>query len=229
MCGIIGYTGKEDAREIMLDALELLEYRGYDSAGIALLNENGTQIVKRAGRVKDLRNLCKEKKPVGCCGIGHTRWATHGGVCDENAHPHRFGRITLIHNGIIENYRELTEKYALEGKLKSETDSEVVAAVLEHFYEGDPYSAIRKTVLKLKGTFALAILFDDQPGKIYAVRNVSPIVAAVTEDGAMLSSDVAAIVPFTTDYFVVPEFHVICLSTDGIEMFDLSGDKAEIE
>ena len=229
MCGIIGYTGKEDAREIMLDALELLEYIGYDSAGIALLNENGTQIVKRAGRVKDLRNLCKEKKPVGCCGIGHTRWATHGGVCDENAHPHRFGRITLIHNGIIENYRELTEKYALEGKLKSETDSEVVAAVLEHFYEGDPYSAIRKTVLKLKGTFALAILFDDQPGKIYAVRNVSPIVAAVTEDGAMLSSDVAAIVPFTTDYFVVPEFHVICLSTDGIEMFDLSGDKAEIE
>ena len=229
MCGIIGYTGKEDAREIMLDALELLEYRGYDSAGIALLNENGTQIVKRAGRVKDLRNLCKEKKPVGCCGIGHTRWATHVGVCDENAHPHRFGRITLIHNGIIENYRELTEKYALEGKLASETDSEVVAAVLEHFYEGDPYSAIRKTVLKLKGTFALAILFDDQPGKIYAVRNVSPIVAAVTEDGAMLSSDVAAIVPFTTDYFVVPEFHVICLSTDGIEMFDLSGDKAEIE
>ena len=229
MCGIIGYTGKEDAREIMLDALELLEYRGYDSAGIALLDENGTQIVKRAGRVKDLRNLCKEKKPVGCCGIGHTRWATHGGVCDENAHPHRFGRITLIHNGIIENYRELTEKYALEGKLKSETDSEVVAAVLEHFYEGDPYSAIRKTVLKLKGTFALAILFDDQPGKIYAVRNVSPIVAAVTEDGAMLSSDVAAIVPFTTDYFVVPEFHVICLSTDGIEMFDLSGDKAETE
>ncbi len=229
MCGIIGYTGKEDAREIMLDALELLEYRGYDSAGIALLNENGTQIVKRAGRVKDLRNLCKEKKPVGCCGIGHTRWATHGGVCDENAHPHRFGRITLIHNGIIENYRELTEKYALEGKLKSETDSEVVAAVLEHFYEGDPYSAIRKTVLKLKGTFALAILFDDQPGKIYAVRNVSPIVAAVTEDGAILSSDVAAIVPFTTDYFVVPEFHVICLSTDGIEMFDLSGDKAEID
>lgn len=229
MCGIIGYTGKEDAKEIMLDALELLEYRGYDSAGIALLNRKGTQIVKRAGRVKDLRNLCKEKKPVGCCGIGHTRWATHGGVCDENAHPHGFGRITLIHNGIIENYRELTEKYALEGKLKSETDSEVVAAVLEHFYEGDPYSAIRKTVLKLKGTFALAIMFDDQPGKIYAVRNVSPIVAAVTEDGAMLSSDVAAIVPFTTDYFVVPEFHVICLSTDGIEMFDLSGDKAEIE
>ena len=229
MCGIIGYTGKGNAQKIMLDALELLEYRGYDSAGIALLKEGRTQIVKRAGRVKDLRNLCAEVKPEGTCGIGHTRWATHGGVCDENAHPHRFGRITLIHNGIIENYRELTEKYALEEALVSETDSEVVAAVLEHFYAGDPYSAIRRTVLKLKGTFALAIMFDDQPDKIYAVRNVSPIVAAVTKDGAVLSSDVAAIVPFTADYFVMPEFHVVCLSPGGVEMFDLSGDKAPIE
>ncbi len=229
MCGIIGYTGKSHAEKIMLDALELLEYRGYDSAGIALLHQGGTEILKCAGRVKDLRNLCAGKKPEGTCGIGHTRWATHGGVCNENAHPHRFGRITLIHNGIIENYRELTEKYALEGHLRSETDSEVVAAVVEHFYAGDPYSAIRRTVLKLKGTFALAIMFDDQPGKIYAVRNVSPIVAALTGDGAILSSDVAAIVPFTTDYFVVPEFHVACLKPDGIELYDLSGDQAKID
>ncbi len=229
MCGIIGYTGKGNAGMIMLDALELLEYRGYDSAGIALLDEGKTQIVKQAGRVKDLRKLCKEQKPEGQCGIGHTRWATHGGVSDQNAHPHKFGKVTLIHNGIIENYKELTEKYGLEGQLQSKTDSEVVAAVLEHFYTGDPYSAVRKTVLKLKGTFALAILFEDQPDRIFAVRNVSPIVASVTESGAMLSSDVAAIVPFTTDYFVVPEFHVICLSPEGIDMFDLSGDKAEIE
>lgn len=229
MCGIIGYTGKADAKEIMLDALELLEYRGYDSAGIALLGKEGTQIFKRAGRVKDLRDLCAEKNPAGHCGIGHTRWATHGGVCDENAHPHKFGKVTLIHNGIIENYRELIERYHLQGKLSSETDSEVVSAVLEHFYSGDPYSAIRRTVLKLKGTFALAILFDDQPGRIYAVRNVSPIVAAVTKDGAMLSSDVAAIVPFTADYFVMPEFHVVCLSEEGAQMFDLSGDHVEIE
>lgn len=229
MCGIIGYTGKRDAKDIMLDALELLEYRGYDSAGIAILKEGKTQIVKRAGRVRDLRQLCEEKHPEGNCGIGHTRWATHGGVCDQNAHPHQFGRVTLIHNGIIENYRELTEKYELDGKLKSETDSEVVAAVLEHFYQGDPYSAIRRTVLKLKGTFALAILFEDQPGKIFAVRNVSPIVAAKTQDGAILSSDVAAIVPFTKDYFVLPEFHVVCLSENGVEMYDLSGDPAQIE
>lgn len=231
MCGIIGYTGKKDASEIMLDALELLEYRGYDSAGIALMDENGgqTKIAKCAGRVKDLRSLCADTDVEGHCGIGHTRWATHGGVSDENAHPHRFGRVTVIHNGIIENYRELIEKYGLDGKLLSQTDSEVAAAVLSRFYTGDPYVAIRKTVLKLKGTFALAIMFDDIPGKIYAVRNVSPIVAAQTEEGAILSSDVAAIVPFTTRYFVVPEFHAVCLSEEGIEMYDLSGDKAEIE
>lgn len=231
MCGIIGYTGTKDASEIMLDALELLEYRGYDSAGIALSDEHGgqTRIAKCAGRVKDLRSLCAKNDVSGHCGIGHTRWATHGGVCDENAHPHRFGKVTVIHNGIIENYRQLIEKYELEGRLLSQTDSEVVAAVLSRFYEGDPYSAIRKTVLKLKGTFALAVIFEDIPGKIFAIRNVSPIVAASTEDGAILSSDVAAIVPFTTQYFVVPEFHVVCLSRDGIEMYDLSGDKAYIE
>lgn len=231
MCGIIGYTGKKEASDILIDALELLEYRGYDSAGIALSCEAGGEpkLIKRAGRVKDLRELCAERDVSGKCGIGHTRWATHGGVCDENAHPHRFGRITIIHNGIIENYRELIEKYELEHRLCSQTDSEVVAAVLNRFYDTDPYAAIRKTVLKLKGTFALAILFDDIPGKIFAVRNVSPIVAASTEDGAILSSDVAAIVPFTSQYFVVPEFHVVCLSADGIEMFDLSGDKARID
>lgn len=231
MCGIIGYTGTKKASEIMLDALELLEYRGYDSAGIALSDEEGKgiKIVKCAGRVKDLRILCEKEDVSGCCGIGHTRWATHGGVCDENAHPHRFGKVTVIHNGIIENYRQLIEKYELDGRLHSQTDSEVVAAVLSRFYEGDPYAAIRKTVLKLKGTFALAILFDDIPGRIFAVRNVSPIVAANIEDGAILSSDVAAIVPFTTQYFVVPESHVVCLSRDGIEMYDLSGDRAYIE
>lgn len=230
MCGIIGYTGNKEASEIMLDALELLEYRGYDSAGIALSDASGgpTRIAKCAGRVKDLRALCQNQNVSGHCGIGHTRWATHGGVCDENAHPHRFGKVTVIHNGIIENYRELIEKYELSGKLLSQTDSEVVAAVLSRFYDGDPYAAIRKTVLKLKGTFALAIIFEDIPEEIYAVRNVSPIVAATTGEGAILSSDVAAIVPFTTQYFVVPEFHVIRLSKDGIEMYDLSGDRARI-
>lgn len=179
MCGIIGYTGSEDVREVLLDALELLEYRGYDSAGIALRDEESgkTEVRKCAGRVSDLRAICASEKVVSQCGIGHTRWATHGGVNDCNAHPHQVGKVTLVHNGIIENYRELIADYDLADTLKSETDSEVVAALLNRFYEGNPEEAIKKTVSKLKGTFALVILFEDQKDVIYSTRNVSPIVA----------------------------------------------------
>ena len=153
MCGIIGYTGAKQAQEIMLDALEVLEYRGYDSAGIAVCGSGAeVQIRKCAGRVKDLRSLCEGAQVNGTCGIGHTRWATHGGVNDENAHPHKFGKVTVIHNGIIENYKSLISKYELQEQLKSETDSEV-AQQCGTFFIQDPYAAIRKTVLKLKGTF----------------------------------------------------------------------------
>lgn len=230
MCGIIGYTGKRDGKELLLNALELLEYRGYDSAGIAMCGgTEGTQIYKCAGRVKDLRKLCEKKEASGACGIGHTRWATHGGVSDENAHPHRFGNVTLIHNGIIENYRDLIQKYGLQDKLRSQTDSEVAAAVLSHFYEGDPYSAIRKTVLKLKGTFALGIMFEDKPGMIFAVRNVSPIVIAETEEGTMLASDATVLGQHSKEYFVLPECHVATLTPEGVSLCDMSGDAAQPE
>lgn len=230
MCGIIGYTGKRDGKELLLNALELLEYRGYDSAGIAMCGgTEGTQIYKCAGRVKDLRKLCEKKEASGACGIGHTRWATHGRVSDENAHPHRFGAVTLIHNGIIENYRDLIQKYGLQDKLRSQTDSEVAAAVLSHFYEGDPYSAIRKTVLKLKGTFALGIMFEDKPGMIFAVRNVSPIVIAETEEGAMLASDATVLGQYSKEYFVLSECHVATLTPEGVSLCDMSGDAAQPE
>lgn len=230
MCGIIGYTGENAAESIMLDALELLEYRGYDSAGIAVCDSNGDVMIRKcAGRVKELRARCKSTQTLGTCGIGHTRWATHGGVSDENAHPHRFDKVTVIHNGIIENYRELTKKYELGGSLKSQTDSEVAAAVLSHFYNGDPYAAIRKAVLKLKGTFALGIMFEDIPGVIFAVRNVSPIVIAKTEEGSMLASDVTVLGQYTKEYFVLPEFHVAVLKKDGIELYDMAGEPAEPE
>ena len=154
MCGIIGYTGKKEAIKILLNSLEVLEYRGYDSAGIALLEkEEKLKIIKCTGRVSKLRQLCEAQNLSQSCGIGHTRWATHGGVNQENSHPHCFGKVTLVHNGIIENDRELIEKYALEGKLRSQTDSEVVAAVISHFYDKDPLEAIRKATLCLKGTF----------------------------------------------------------------------------
>lgn len=229
MCGIIGYMGNKQAESILLDALELLEYRGYDSAGIALSKEDGVKVIKCAGRVKELRKLVQEEDTEATCGMGHTRWATHGGVSDENAHPHRFGAVTVIHNGIIENYRELTAKYGFDGQLVSQTDTEVVAALLAHYYQDDPYAAIRKTVLKLKGTFALAVMFDDIPDKIFAIRNVSPIVAAKLEDGAVFSSDVAALGAYTGRYFVLPEFHIACFSNAEIELYDLSGEKVEPE
>ena len=227
MCGIIGYTGSEDVREVLLDALELLEYRGYDSAGIALRDEERgkTEVRKCAGRVSDLRAICASEKVVSQCGIGHTRWATHGGVNDCNAHPHQVGKVTLVHNGIIENYRELIADYDLADTLKSETDSEVVAALLNRFYEGKPEEAIKKTVSKLKGTFALVILFEDQKDVIYSTRNVSPIVATICKEGAMLASDLTALCRFTNRYFVVPEYHILKLSADKLTLTDFEGNE----
>ena len=145
MCGIIGYCGPLDAQTVLLDGLTQLEYRGYDSAGIALFDENSKiHFIKKVGKVAALRKVCEENPIVSHCGIGHTRWATHGGVTSENAHPHVAGKVTMIHNGIIENYHALTEKYRLEGKLHSQTDTEVAAATLNEIYNGDPIPSIRK-------------------------------------------------------------------------------------
>lgn len=230
MCGIIGYTGKEKCYKRLIDALEMLEYRGYDSAGIALQTGTEIEVVKKAGRVSELRDLFETKDESvkeAVCGIGHTRWATHGGVTDANAHPHVAGKVTVVHNGIIENYKELIEHYGFGEKLLSETDSEVVANVLNHYYESDPYAAIRKTVLKIKGTFALVILFSDRPGEVYAVRNVSPIVATFCDSGAYLASDVAAISCYSEQYFVVPEYHVLKMNEEGIDLQDMSGESVE--
>ena len=231
MCGIVGYTGKQSVAKQILDALELLEYRGYDSAGMAIVDEtNGqVQIRKRAGRVADLEKAWKANPVNGICGIGHTRWATHGGVSDVNAHPHRAGRITLVHNGIIENYEELKDLFGLADELISDTDSEVVAAVLNRFYTGDPHEALFQTVKCLKGTFALVVIFDDIPDVIFAIRNVSPIVAAYREDGTMLASDVAALGGQATSYMVVPEYHVVELHTDDIRVYNMKNELCEAE
>ena len=231
MCGIVGYIGKQSVAKQILDALELLEYRGYDSAGMAIVDEtNGqVQIRKRAGRVADLEKVWKANPVNGICGIGHTRWATHGGVSDVNAHPHRAGRVTLVHNGIIENYEELKDHFGLADELISDTDSEVVAAVLNRFYTGDPHEALFQTVKCLKGTFALVVIFDDIPDVIFAIRNVSPIVAAYREDGTMLASDVAALGGQATSYMVVPEYHVVELHTDDIRIYNMKNELCEAE
>ena len=228
MCGIIGFTGRKPAKDILIDGLERLEYRGYDSAGIALLNDDDTLTIrKKAGRVSELRELCQDGDYSSTCGIGHTRWATHGGVTDANAHPHRCGNVALIHNGIIENYSDIIREYGLADKLVSETDSEVVAALLDTLYDGDPIAAIRKAVKIIAGSFALCIMFADRPGIIYAVRNVSPMVAAHSEEGSIIASDLTAIISFSKDYFVVPEYHILTMTQEGIRVEDLKGNEVK--
>ena len=225
MCGIIGFTGNEPAKDIIIGGLERLEYRGYDSAGLALLSNDQIQVRKRSGKVEELRKLCEAGKMPATCGIGHTRWATHGGVTDVNAHPHRVGKVVLIHNGIIENYRQIVTEYGLADQLVSETDSEVVAALLNKFYEGDPVKAIKKTVKVLSGAYALCIMFQDIPDTIYAIRNVSPMVATSCERGSVIASDLTALIEFSKEYFVVPEYHILTLKKDGIDIQDLKGNK----
>ena len=225
MCGIIGFTGNEPAKDIIIGGLERLEYRGYDRAGLALLSNDQIQVRKRTGKVEELRKLCEAEKMPATCGIGHTRWATHGGVTDVNAHPHRVGKVVLIHNGIIENYRQIVTEYGLADQLVSETDSEVVAALLNKFYEGDPVKAIKKTVKVLSGAFALCIMFQDIPDTIYAIRNVSPMVATSCERGSVIASDLTALIEFSKEYFVVPEYHILTLRKDGIDIEDLKGNK----
>lgn len=227
MCGIIGFTGNMPAKDIILDGLELLEYRGYDSAGVALLNDGKISLKKRTGKVAELKKLCASDDNDATCGIGHTRWATHGGVTDVNAHPHKSGNVVLIHNGIIENYREIVVEYGLQNKIISETDSEVVAALLDTFYDGDPVAAIKKTVKILSGAFALCIMFKDIPGKIFAIRNVSPMVATSCDKGSIIASDLTALVEFSREYFVVPEYHILTLSSEGIDIRTLKGEKVE--
>jgi len=233
MCGIIGYSGPLEAKTLLLNGLAGLEYRGYDSAGIAYFNaKSEIKLIKKVGKVAALRECVSKCSDVSHCGIGHTRWATHGGVTGENAHPHRFGSVTLIHNGIIENYHQLTAEYNLEGSLKSQTDSEVAAGVLDALYAKcgrDPMAALKAFTAKLKGSYGFCILFEDHPGEIYAVRSVSPLVAAYTPSGALIASDLTALIAYTREYFVVPENHIVRLTPYKVRVYDMDGNKVAPE
>ena len=232
MCGIIGYTGPLEADNILLNGLAGLEYRGYDSAGIAYFgNDSKIHLIKTVGKVAALKELVKQESDCSShCGIGHTRWATHGGVTTENAHPHRQGLVTLIHNGIIENYHQLTEEYDLADHLLSQTDSEVAAGVLNALYERmdhDPLLSIRHFVKELQGSYSFCIMFEDRPGEIYAVRNVSPLVAAYTHSGAMIASDLTALIAYTKEYFVVPEGNIVRLTPYKVRVYDMELNRVE--
>ena len=233
MCGIIGYTGPLEAKDVLLKGLAGLEYRGYDSAGIAYFNQDSqVRSIKKVGKVAALRECVKSTCEISHCGIGHTRWATHGGVTDANAHPHSCGQVTLIHNGIIENYRQLTQEYGLEGRLASQTDSEVAAAVLDSAYRGcgqDPLKAIAAFTGMLEGSYGFCILFADRPGEIYAVRKVSPLVASYTHSGALVASDLTALISYTREYFVVPEGCIVRLTPYKVRVYDMDFNRVEPE
>ncbi len=231
MCGIIGLTGHNPSQNILLDGLARLEYRGYDSAGIAFFRDNSGHISvrKTAGKVSDLRAICDDDN-TSTCGIGHSRWATHGGVTNANAHPHKVGNVTLVHNGIIENYHDLIKEFNLQDKLVSETDTEVAAATFDANYDGDPIECIKKTVSKIHGTFAFCIMFKNRPGEIYCTRRVSPLVAAFTEkDGSFVASDLTAFIEYSKQFFIVPEDTIMIMKADSMTVQDMDGKEVTPE
>lgn len=232
MCGIVGYVGKNDCSEVLVSALSKLEYRGYDSAGIAVFDSGSVNVIKAEGRLKNLEDKMKaEDFPKGSAGIGHTRWATHGKPSDINSHPHIGGEhVTLVHNGIIENYRELKEKLEAQGReFYSETDTEVVAKLLDFNYEGDPIKAIEKTLSEVQGSFALGILFADIPNVIYAVRRGSPLIVGVKGDEGFIASDVPAIIKYTKDYYLLEHDEIAKIAEGDISFTDLKGNAIEKE
>jgi glucosamine--fructose-6-phosphate aminotransferase (isomerizing) len=218
MCGIIGYTGELEAKDILLEGLAALEYRGYDSAGISLSDKSGIRTIKTAGKVADLKEKAAVYQELSAtAGIGHTRWATHGGVTDKNAHPHTYGKVTIIHNGIIENYHELEIELARTGRFPvSQTDTEIVAMLLDSLYEGNATAAIKAAATRIVGAYAFCIMFSDEPEVIYCLRNASPLLACNTKEGSFVASDMVALIGYSRDYFVLPERHIARLTKESI-------------
>ena len=225
MCGIVGYIGKEQAAPIILDGLAKLEYRGYDSAGMAVFDGEVIRTRKAIGRLKVLENLTRGGETMpGSLGIGHTRWATHGAPSDRNAHPHtnKAGTIAVVHNGIIENYIPLKKKMTDKGyEFQSETDTEVLAHLLDYYYKGNPLEAITKVLHRVEGSYALGILFADYPDEIYAARKDSPLIVGQSENGCFIASDVPAILKYTRNVYYMDNQEVAALRRDGLKFFSV--------
>lgn len=226
MCGIVGYIGNRDSQNILLNGLKKLEYRGYDSAGIAVFTENGLEIRKSKGRLSVLERYCSERPLRGTVGIGHTRWATHGRPSDENSHPHTDNSIkfSVVHNGIIENYLTLKEELLAKGRrFVSETDSEVIAHLIADLYEGDLVDAVRAAVRRMRGAFALAVMSEYEPDKLVAVRWASPLIIGVGEGENFIGSDIPAILEYTRNVLILEDGDLAVLTKDRVELMDLSG------
>ena len=234
MCGIVGYNGKKKAVDILLDGLSKLEYRGYDSSGIAIQDKE-IEIFKAKGKLINLKEKVENKNLMGTCGIGHTRWATHGEPNEKNAHPHvsNDGNVTLVHNGIIENYQELIQKLERHNyKLYSETDTEVLTNLIDYYYKKykmGPIDAINRTMVRVRGSYAIAVMFKEYPDEIWVARKDSPMIIGINEDGTYLASDVPAILKYTKNVYYIDNLEAACLKKDKVTFYDLNGDEIQKE
>ena len=231
MCGIVGYVGKRNAQDVLLDGLEKLEYRGYDSAGVALALAGGIRVVKSKGRLAKLREkLAAEALASSGCGIGHTRWATHGEPSDVNSHPHATPRVSIVHNGIIENYGILKERLRARGyTFESETDTEVLVKLIDRCYEGEPMKALHDALAMVRGSYALAVLFRDFPDTLFAVKRESPLIVGWGEDENFIASDIPALLKYTRRYSVLEEGDFAVVTAGGIRFYNEFSEPVERE
>lgn len=237
MCGIVGFTGKSEAAPILLDGLSKLEYRGYDSSGIAVRNNDADpEIVKAKGKLKVLKEMTNEGNAVkGTCGIGHTRWATHGEPSATNAHPHCSDdeNVIAVHNGIIENYQELRDKLTKKGYIfHSQTDTEVAVKLIDYYYKkylGTPVDALNHALVRIRGSYALAVMFKDYPNEIYAARKDSPMIIGVTGGESYLASDVPAILKYTRNVYYIGDMELARLTKGDVTFYNLDGDEIQKE
>ena len=231
MCGIVGYIGKHQAAPIILEGLAKLEYRGYDSTGMAVFDGKKINIQKAAGRLQVLENMTRGGETMpGCVGIGHTRWATHGKPTDINAHPHdnQDGTIAVVHNGIIENYQQLKQRLINRGyKFVSDTDTEVLVQMIDYYYKGNPLEAITKVLHRVEGSYALGILFADHPEEIFAVRKDCPLIVGTSSEGSFIASDVPAILKYTREVYYIDNQEVVALKENEIHFYTV--DEEEIQ
>ncbi|HBE78131.1 MAG TPA: glutamine--fructose-6-phosphate transaminase (isomerizing) [Firmicutes bacterium] len=228
MCGIVGYIGKQEAVPILLDGLRRLEYRGYDSAGVTVYNQNKLNSCKTAGRLNKLEEMLQNSKLKGTLGIGHTRWATHGRPSDRNAHPH-FDcnqKLSLVHNGIIENYIALKEWLQEKGHIfNSETDTEVLPHLIEEYYQGDLAEAVRQALKKVDGAFGLVVISDEHPGEIVAARKSSPLIIGLGKSENFVASDIPAVLPYTREIYILEDGEMAVLTADQVKLYDFSGSE----
>ncbi|MCR5734401.1 MAG: glutamine--fructose-6-phosphate transaminase (isomerizing) [Lachnospiraceae bacterium] len=231
MCGIVGYVGDKQAVPVLLEGLSKLEYRGYDSAGIAVIEKNHIKVAKCQGRLKNLEDkLEADGVPDGHVGIGHTRWATHGEPSDINSHPHGNKRVSIVHNGIIENYKQIKDFLISEGySFVSETDTETVAKLIDYCYNGNPVETLSKVIAQIHGSYALGIMFRDMPDRIYAVRKDSPLIVGLSEKENFIASDVPAIISYTRDYYLLEQNEIAEIRADRVTIYDIRGCEVKKE